>query len=445
MQPIAGRQIPLIVVVFGLLVIGTIIILLAWANFNVFSSYLQEEKPSLEFPHDHLKVHKLTDMLSSPTSMAFVDNNSILVLERSGKVRLISDGILRDQPVLTLPVNTEGERGLLGIATFVQNKSGNYPMNGNTEAASDYNKQGSNFVFLYFTEAQDNEPLRNRIYRYEWNGRELTNPVLMLDLPAMPGPYHDGGKLEVGPDNYLYAVIGDLNSVAGPLQNLGATGGQHYDTSVILRIPLENTSDKIVLPPHNYYNTKNSQYYLAYGIRNSFGLTFDPLTGNLWDTENGEDKYDEINLVEPGFNSGWYKVMGPILRSNLTTDELVKFNGSTYSDPEFSWHMPIGVTDIEFFSSDRLGDGYKNNIFVGDINGGKMYFFRLNENRTGLQLNGTQDRFSALSDLVADTEDEVSKVTFGKGFDRITDIETGPDGLLYVLSYESGRIYKIMS
>jgi aldose sugar dehydrogenase len=445
MQPIAGRQIPLIVVVFGLLVIGTIIVFLAWANFNVFSSYLLEEKPSFEFPHNHLKVHRVTDMLSSPTSMAFVDNNSILVLERSGKVRLISDGILRDQPVLTLPVNTEGERGLLGIATFVQNKSGSYPMNGNTEAASGYNKQGSNFVFLYFTESQDNEPLRNRIYRYEWNGRELTNPVLMLDLPAMPGPYHDGGKLEVGPDNYLYAVIGDLNSVAGPLQNLGATEGQHYDTSVILRIPLENASDKIVLPPHDYYNTKNSQYYLAYGIRNSFGLTFDPLTGNLWDTENGEDKYDEINLVEPGFNSGWYKVMGPILRSNLTTDELVKFNGSTYSDPEFSWHMPIGVTDIEFFSSDRLGDGYKNNIFVGDINGGKMYFFRLNENRTGLQLNGAQDRFSALSDLVADSEDEVSKVTFGKGFDRITDIETGPDGLLYVLSYESGRIYKITS
>jgi aldose sugar dehydrogenase len=445
MQPIAGRQIPLIVVVFGLLVIGTIIVFLAWANFNVFSSYLLEEKPSFEFPHNHLKVHRVTDMLSSPTSMAFVDNNSILVLERSGKVRLISDGILLDQPVLTLPVNTEGERGLLGIATFVQNKSGSYPMNGNTEAASGYNKQGSNFVFLYFTESQDNEPLRNRIYRYEWNGRELTNPVLMLDLPAMPGPYHDGGKLEVGPDNYLYAVIGDLNSVAGPLQNLGATEGQHYDTSVILRIPLENASDKIVLPPHDYYNTKNSQYYLAYGIRNSFGLTFDPLTGNLWDTENGEDKYDEINLVEPGFNSGWYKVMGPILRSNLTTDELVKFNGSTYSDPEFSWHMPIGVTDIEFFSSDRLGDGYKNNIFVGDINGGKMYFFRLNENRTGLQLNGAQDRFSALSDLVADSEDEVSKVTFGKGFDRITDIETGPDGLLYVLSYESGRIYKITS
>src|SRR5919107_3684934 len=441
MQPPARSQVPSKVLVIVLVIIGTIIILL-FANLNDFSAYLQDKKPSLVFPNNHLKVQRVTDMLSSPTSMAFVDNNSILVLERSGKVRLISNGILRDQPVLSLPVNTEGERGLLGIATSAQTKFGNYHAESNSVVASGYGKQGFNTVFLYFTEAQDNEPLRNRIYKYEWNGGELVNPVLVLDLPAMPGPYHDGGKLDVGPDNHLYAVIGDLNSVAGPLQNLNATGKLHYDTSVILRIPLENASDKIMLPPYNY-NKQNSQYYLAYGIRNSFGLTFDPLTGNIWDTENGEDKYDEINLVKPGFNSGWYKIMGPISRSNLTADELVHFDGSTYSDPEFSWHTPIGITDIEFFSSDKLGDEYKNNIFVGDINNGKIYFFELNENRTGLLIGVGQDHFTALSDLVADNADEVSKVTFGEGFDRITDIETGPDGLLYVLSYESGRVYKI--
>jgi aldose sugar dehydrogenase len=440
MQPPARSQVPSKVLVIVLVLIGTIIILL-FANLNDFSAYLQDKKPSLVFPNNHLKVQRVTDMLSSPTSMAFVDNNSILVLERSGKVRLISNGILRDQPVLTLPVDIEGERGLLGIATSAQTKFGIHQIDSNSNAASDY-KGGSDIVFLYFTEAQDNKPLRNRIYKYEWDGSQLINPVLMLDLPAMPGPYHDGGKLKVGPDNHLYAVIGDLNSVAGPLQNLRAAAKLHNDTSVILRIPLDDASDKITLPPHSN-NTKNSQYYLAYGIRNSFGLTFDPLTGNLWDTENGEDKYDEINLVKPGFNSGWYKIMGPISRSNLTEDELVQFDGSTYSDPEFSWHMPIGVTDIEFFSSDKLGDEYENNIFVGDINNGKMYFFELNENRTGLLVGVGQDHFTALSDLVADNADEVSKVTFGEGFDRITDIETGPDGLLYVLSYESGRVYKI--
>ena len=256
MQPQARSRVHLIVLVFALVLIGTIITFLS-LNLNDFSAYLQENKPSLVFPNDHLKVQRVTDMLSSPTSMAFVDNNSMLVLERSGKVRLISNGILRDQPVLTLPVNIEGERGLLGIATSAQTKFGIHQTDSNSNA-SDY-KLGSDFVFLYFTEAQDNEPLRNRIYKYEWDGSHLINPVLMLDLPAMPGPYHDGGKLEVGPDNHLYAVIGDLNSVAGPLQNLRATEKLHNDTSVILRIPLDNASDKITLPLHINNNTKNSK------------------------------------------------------------------------------------------------------------------------------------------------------------------------------------------
>jgi len=303
--------------------------------------------------------------------MAFIDNNNILVLERSGKVRLISDGILREEPVLTVSVNTEGERGLLGIMTTYDTQFGNYKLVADSEPGSEYNGQKSVFVYLYFTEAHDNEPLRNRIYRYEWNGHNLTNQTLILDLPALPGPYHDGGKLVMGPDNNLYAVIGDLNSVAGPFQNLRKVGKQYNDTSVILRVPLDNASDSNVLSMD--VSSNNSQYHLAYGMRNSFGLAFDPLTDTLWDTENGEDKYDEINLVRPGFNSGWYKITGPISRTNLSENELVQLNGSSYSDPEFSWYMPIGVTDIEFFNSDKLGHKYENNIFVGDINNGNIF------------------------------------------------------------------------
>src|SRR5918996_3890547 len=435
------RTVSLAILVGVSVLIGILITIFSSTNLNTLFAFIKRN-PSLVFPNDHLKVHTIVDTLSSPTSMAFIDNNSMLVLERSGKVRLVSDGILRDKPVLKVSVNTEGERGLLGIATTFDMQHENYDELGmNSEPASKYSNQKSYFVFLYFTEAQDNEPLRNRIYRYEWNGHDLINPFLILDLPAMPGPYHDGGKLVIGPDNSLYAVIGDLNSVAGPLQNLRTTGNQYNDTSVILRVPLDNASYSKVFSTD--IGSKNSQYHLAYGIRNSFGLAFDPLTDNLWDTENGEDKYDEINLVKPGFNSGWYKITGPISRTNLSENELVRFNGSNYSDPEFSWYMPIGVTDIEFLNSDKLGDKYENNIFVGDINNGKIYFFELNENRTGLHIAVGQDHFTALSDLVADNADEVSKVTFGEGFDRITDIETGPDGLLYVLSYESGRIYKI--
>jgi glucose/arabinose dehydrogenase len=434
------RNVSLGILVGVLILIAILIIVFSNTNFFSFFAFIKRN-PSLVFPNDHLKVNTIIDTLSSPTSMAFIDNNSILVLERSGNVRLISDGILHDKPVLKVSVNTEGERGLLGIATTYDTQFGNYELVAENEPGSGYSNRKSEFVFLYFTEAQDNEPLRNRIYRYEWDGHNLTNPSLMLDLPALPGPYHDGGKLVIGPDNKLYTVIGDLNSVAGPYQNLRTAGNQYNDTSVILRIPLDNASYNKVLTTD--VGSNNSQYHLAYGIRNSFGLTFDPLTDNLWDTENGEDNYDEINLVKPGFNSGWYKVTGPISRTNLTENELVQFNGSSYSDPEFSWYMPIGVTDLEFFNSDKLGDKYDNNIFVGDINNGKIYFFELDENRTGVKISDDHKSGGDLGDLVADNDEEVSRVTFGNGFDRITDIETGPDGLLYILSYEGGRIYRI--
>src|SRR4029077_15403636 len=83
--------------------------------------------------------------------------------------------------------------------------------------------------------------------------------------------------------------------------------------------------------------------YFAYGIRNSFGLAFDPVTGQLWDTENGPTSYDEINLVSPGFNSGWNQIMGPDSRAPLGTADLFNVPGgaSSYSDPEYSWLSPV--------------------------------------------------------------------------------------------------------
>jgi glucose/arabinose dehydrogenase len=121
------------------------------------------------------------------------------------------------------------------------------------------------------------------------------------------------------------------------------------------------------------------------------------------------------------------------------------FDGAKYQDPIFSWYAPVGVTDIEFFNSTKLGDKYDGNLFVGDINNGNLYFFEVNRDRTGVTLHDPR-----LLDLVADpvkeeSEDsELSSLIVGEGFGRITDIETGPDGLLYILSYEEGKIYRIV-
>jgi len=379
----------------------------------------------------NLKVETVVTGLSSPTSMAFIDNNNILVLEKGGQVRLVSNGVLQGKPVLQVSVATESERGLLGIAILNSTKTG-------TEADNN-----NKFVFLYYTESKGGD-LRNRVYRYEWNAQNqnLTNPTLILELPALPGPNHNGGKLVIGPDHYLYAVIGDLNH-RGKLQNI-RDGPDPDDTSVILRVNLNDGSPAKDNPFVNDANTAMHKYY-TYGVRNSFGITFDPITGNLWQTENGPDVYDEINVVKPGFNSGWNQVMGPLSRNaGVNTDQLVNFPGSHYADPVFSWKIPVAVTDIEFMKSSVLGEKYKNNIFVGDYNNGNLYYFEVNTTRTGIKLNLNQQQ-TGLSSLVVDNNNQLSAVTFGTGFGGITDIKTGPtDGFLYVLSINDGNIYKIV-
>ena len=387
----------------------------------------------------NLKVETLVTGLSSPTSMAFIDNNNILVLEKGGQVRLVLNGILQGRPVLQVPVDTENERGLLGIAIMNGTKSGN---------AANNNK----FVFLYYTESKDGQ-LRNRVYRYNWDeqNQNLVNPALILDLPALPGPNHDGGKLVIGPDHYLYTVIGDLNH-RGKLQNI-KDGPDPDDTSVIFRVnPNDGSAAKDNPFISNNVTTAMHKYY-AYGVRNSFGITFDPISGNLWQTENGPDIYDEINVVKPGFNSGWIQVMGPLSRNpGISTDQLVNYPGSHYANPRshtgfvnpaFSWYTPVAVTDIEFMKSSMLGEKYRNNVFVGDDSNGNLYYFEVNSTRTGFKFNSITQ--PGLADLVADNEKEVSEVTFGTGFGGITDLKTGPaDGFLYVLSINDGAIYKVV-
>jgi glucose/arabinose dehydrogenase len=368
-----------------------------------------------------LKAEKVITGLESPTSMAFSDQDDIVILEKNGRVRLVSNGVLQPNPIFNTVVRNETERGMLGVAI------------GNISSTT-------KTVFLYYTEA-DGDQTKNRIYRYEWDGAgSLTGGTLILDLPGEPGTNHDGGKIAIGPDGMLYAVIGDLNR-KGMLQN-NMSGPAPDDTSVIFRVDYGGNGVGNTLSPGNtLLQAGNLSKYYAYGIRNSFGLDFDPLTGTLWDAEDGPADYDEINVVKPGFNSGWNQVMGPLERREVKSiSDLVQFQGSHYADPVFSWQRPIGITDIEFLDSTRLGERFAENLFVSDANNGNLYFFTLNSNRIGLDLGSVEE----LEDLVADSSsEEANAVTFGTRFPGgITDIETGPDGLLYVLTF-SGNLYRI--
>ncbi|MDQ4066367.1 MAG: PQQ-dependent sugar dehydrogenase, partial [Thermoproteota archaeon] len=321
------------------------------------------------------------------------------------------------------------EQGLLGIEIW----------NGK-------NDNNTSSVFLYLTQDYQGNT-RNLVYKYLYdeNERTLENRTLILDLPGEPGPFHNGGKIAIGPhDGYIYAAIGDVSSGGGMLDNQ-IPGIPADDKSVILRVDRDTGAPLQDNPFYNYTGDREKlQRYYAYGIRNSFGMDFEPVTGKLWISENGDDVYDEINIAEPGFNSGWHKIMGPMGRTNMTVEnDLIIFDGAKYQDPIFSWYTPVGVTDIEFLNSTKLGEKYRGNLFVGDINNGNLYFFEVNRDRTGIKFQDPR-LFDLVADPVKEGDDsELSSLILGEGFRRITDIETGPDGLLYILTYEDGKIYRI--
>jgi glucose/arabinose dehydrogenase len=402
--------------------------------------------PASTLDDSDLEVELVTEGLESPTSMAFIGNHGdMLILEKSGEVILFTNENKSKITLLNLTVDDRNERGLLGVAVLNNNIEDSYTTASQSSIPT--------FVFFYLTEASKedrSQVLGNRIYRFEWNDtdKSLSNGTLILDLPVLPGQNHNGGKLIADSENrHIYAVIGDLNR-KGMLQNF-KNGSLPDDTSAILRINPDGSPAQ-GNPFLNVSRTDDGSYsnlskYYAYGIRNSFGLAIDPETGTLWDTENGPDGFDEINIVRPGFNSGWATVMGPIESSNVTSEnELVNFLGSSsYADPVFSWGRAVGVTDIEFYDSDKLGNDYTNNIFVGDANNGDLYFFEVNEDRSGLQF----EQPSLDDDLVASNDRERAAVIFGSGFpSSITDVETGPDGYLYVLTFHPtmGTISRIV-
>lgn len=372
------------------------------------------------------------------SNMAFVGPNDILVLEKNnGTVHRITNGVMLDKPLLD--VNVVHSDGLLGIAVSK-------------------NETGPTYVFLYFTESpkeyghdvNTEEEIKvvnstlgyirecNCLYRYELVDNKLVNPKLLLSLPAGPGGMLHGGEVVVGPDKNVYVVIG---SVQGEIMNSTKSKAQNFENGTepdgragILRV----TQDGEPVGNGPLGNRPPLNLYYSYGIWNSFGMDFDPITGKLWDTENGPDRGDEINLIEPGFNSGSLDIHGMSFAfAGFNNETLANFNGSgEYSDPEFVWDIQVAPTAIKFLNSSKYGDEFKNDLFVGDINNGNLYHFEPNKERDMLLLNGT------LADKVATSKEELKDIIFMDGFNGITDIQVSPDGYIYVLGNRA--IYKIL-
>lgn len=417
----------IIVLTLIILLLGSTLALIANVNENniSYAAYVRAlpESSGQVLVDPSLKVELFfKDGLKGPaTSMAFLAPDDILVLEKNtGKVQRIVNGSLEQNPLLQVKVGTEVELGMLGIAISK-------------------NQQGKTFVFLYYTEANSSGiVIGNRLYRYELIDNKLVNPLLLLNLPATSPIVghennHNGGKVVIGPDNNVYLVIGDVGGRMGNIQNI-MRGSSPDGTSGILRVTQDGKS------VHNgpFGSSVPNILYYAYGIRNSFGFDFDPVTGNLWDSENGGIDKDEINYVYPGFNSGWRKAMGMALSRFDPNEDLFYFDGKgNYSDPEFVWKETVAPTALKFLNSSKLGSQYENTIFVGDVKTGNLYNFRLDSDREQLLLD------PPLDDKVADTPQEIQDIVFGRGFGVITDIQVGSDGYLYILGID-GTIYKIV-
>jgi glucose/arabinose dehydrogenase len=492
------------------------------------SSVPPPQGPTMVNPN--LTVSTVVSGLNQPTSMAFLGPNDFFILEKAtGKAQHVVNGAVHT--VLTLPVNSASERGLLGIAL--------QPDFAHTHG-----------VYLYWTQSKsgtvssdiaDVPLLGNRVDRYVWSPAQQTltfdkNLIMLRSFQADAGQplrgNHDGGKILFGPDGKLYFQIGDQGR-RGQLQNLAGGplgpgksddqfGGPAPDdahlTGVIFRLNPDGTVPKdnpfasvtanqmtqleqqagVTLTSAQLDDvTANIHKIFAYGHRNGFGLSFDPITGSLWESENGDDAFDEMNRITAGQNGGWIQVMGPgsriaefkdietkvtPLQGNLPVagnlplslidaatfipamqqlrwppslianspgqamKRLFVLPGSHYDDPEFSWRWAVAPASIGFGGS-GLGSQHVNDLFVGAsrtfLDDGYLFEFKFDATRRHFAFSDPKLRDKVDDNDYKFDEGESTSLVAGENFGIATNIVTGPDGNLYVTSLSNGAVYMI--
>lgn len=402
----------LIIICIVLVIFGSLVILYSQPEFRwEVGKILQiKEGTSPQIIDPNMKIEIIGTGIDNLATFAFVGNDILYLEKDNGDVRLIRDGKIKKEPILHFDIYTTMESGLLGITVKDE------------------------FVYLYVSEPLDDEgkiPKENNIYRFLWNGEELIGKKLVNSLPSRDC-CHQGGYMVTSQDGEVFATIGDLENIRrgtpSKLQNM--VNGEIDDTSIILRVGYDENE---ISPMKS--NDPFSHYY-AIGIRNSFGLAIDPITGNLWDTENGLFCCDEINLVPPKFNSGWALAQGLVDEKTMNTiPEIGEFR---YSNPEFTWQSTNAPTALAF-PGHQWGKKFENSLFVADYLFGTIYKFELNDARDGFVFNEP-----SLQDLILNEGDSSDEIVFGTGFGRISDMKFGPDGSLYVAShFNNGALFKI--
>ena len=397
----------------------------------------------------NLNVQVVAQGLNMPTTMAFLGKDDFLILQKNGSLVRVVDGMLSNKTRLDVPVAKGFYQGLLGIAitkSTLDNRT--FVFLYYTEVSSDNNSNNNNNTSGKFSTSNNNPAphiLGNRVYRYELKDDRLINPRLLLNLPANATENH-GGYITIGPDNNLYILIGEVADEWN--ETAVQTLTQNYVNSTIvdgragiLRLTLDG---RPVLDDKGHGilgETFPLNLYYAYGLHNGFGMDFDPVKGILWDTEPGHWINDEINIVRPGFNSGYAIIQGLSKYFPAVPFAVVNFNGKgKYSDPEFVWNQKVVPTGLKFLTSEKLGSQYHNDMFVGGFLDGRLYHFYLDKDRSHLLLP-SELRSKELKTWNATG---FKDIVFGTGFGGISSLNVGPDGFLYVVSTTQGKVYRIV-
>ena len=324
--------------------------------------------------HPGVGAETVVGNLRIPWSIDWTPDGTALFTERDGNLRVIYDGVLESEPLLSIDVG-DVEGGLLGLAV-------------------DPDFEENQYIYLYYTYTENSVPI-NKVVRYQFSNGTVTEDMVLLD--GIPGAqYHDGGRIQFGPDEKLYITTGDAGNPS-LAQDSDSLAGK------ILRINRDGT-----VPAGNPF--ANSTVW-SIGHRNPQGIDWDEY-GNLVASEHGPSggirgsAHDEINLIVPGANYGWPDIIGGDSAEGLQTPIL-------HTGRE-TW-APSGA---EFYDGDKIA-GWTGKYFVAALRGVHLHMI----------------------DIDPQTHTVLShEKLFQDEFGRLRDVQTGPDGFLYVLtSNRDGR------
>ena len=348
----------------------------------------------------------VTGGLSAPTAMEFAPDGRLFVTQQGGAIRVIKNGALLPNAFASFNVDAAGERGLLGIAF-----DPNYATNG--------------FVYVYHTvPGSPGVAPHNRVTRITADPQNpdralasATSPLAILDLDPLSGATnHNGGAIHFGTDGRLYVAVGD-NANSSNAQTLANRHGK------ILRINPDGS-----IPANNpFFNvaTGANRAIWAVGLRNPFTFAVHPGSGLLHINDVGEGMWEEVNVGQAGANYGWGNPGGNI-EGPRTTQPLPTIG--TYVDPLHAYLHPgngrdpttvgIAISGGAFYSAaaPTYPVSYQGDYFFADLGGG---WIRKLEAGTG------------------------SSSPFASGLAGPVDLKVGPDGKLYYLEINAGRVGRI--